>query len=105
MARFRSIAPPASHACGCGGVMQPARRFEATRTVNVQICWRCGTEDPPFRTPATRPLVGWCRYCGEKFAPTDPRQRYCPDRDCADRAGRITLDRNRLGGQLSRRPA
>lgn len=87
--------------------MKRAVRHEATRSVDIWWCLDgCGAEDPPLygRTPQLVPLP-YCRYCGERFVRTDPRQRYCPDADCADRAGRITLDRRHNGQQIRRRPA
>lgn len=104
MARIRAARKPESRPCPCGGVMQPARRYEATRTLDVLICWRCGAEDPAMVCDYRAPSM-YCRWCGARFTATDPRQRYCPDTDCADKAGRITLDRRFTGQQIRRRPA
>lgn len=103
MAKLRTIDLTARE-CPCGGVARPAQRYEATRTIDVLCCWSCGRENPPMYGAGARPVAFWCRYCGEQFMPTDPRQRYCSD-DHARRADRITLDRKQLGGRLSRRPA
>lgn len=99
----RSTLKPQQRPCECGQAMRPAVRYEATRTVNVWWCLNgCGREDPPLYGQCAAPVLPYCRYCGERFTQTDPRQRYCPDRDCADRADRITLDR-RFNGQRIRR--
>lgn len=88
-------------ACRCGGTLQPARRFEATRTVDVVCCFDCGTEIPPMLATSWTVPAAYCRWCGERFEADDPRQRYCSD-DHRDRAGRVTLDR-RHGARRIRR--
>lgn len=101
----RSVPRPEAIDCPCGGLMRPGRRYETTRTVDVLICWRCGEESPPLygaRPPV--PTPSYCRWCGERFAATDPRERYCSD-DHARRGDRITLDRRFTGRQMRRRPA
>ena len=103
MATIRAIDRTARE-CKCGGVAQPARRFEATRTLDVLCCWSCGRETPPLYARPAEPVRASCRYCGDRFAPTDPRQRYCSD-DHARRADRIHVERNKVGQQMRRRPA
>ncbi len=99
MMAIRSIPKPAVQPCRCGGVMQPATRFEATQTVAVLCCWGCGAEDPPMAWAARLPAPRACRYCDAQFTPPDPRSRYCSD-GCAIRADRIAIDRKRTGQQL-----
>lgn len=102
--RAREI--PDASPCACGALMRPAKRYEATRTIDVWWCIDgCGAETPPYGAPSVaRAEHRYCRYCGEAFIPGDARERYCSD-DHARRADTITLDQRHVGGQLSRRPA
>lgn len=80
--------------CPCGGLMAPALRYEASRTVEVRCCWRCGLEDPPLykrsRLERNGPEFlagGACEGCGKAFClrPDYPTQRFC-GRLCQGRA-------------------
>jgi hypothetical protein len=92
----------------CGSVMLPAKRFEATRTVAVLICWDCGAEHPPLYTKATTvPAMRarTCVWCGATFRPDGflPGQTTC-SLVCAD-ARQRTSDRSKRNGQTMRRRA
>lgn len=71
--KVRSVPRPDGKPCSCGHVMTPGRRYEATRTLDVSICWQCGAEDPPLYR---RPVVHrrHCRWCGDAFFADDDRK-------------------------------
>lgn len=100
--KIKTIARLTATPCGCGGTLAPARRHEATGTVDVLCCFDCGKEDPPLYGRRAVPIAHYCRYCGERFEPDDSRQRYCSD-DHARRADAITLDRRTSGQRIRRR--
>lgn len=98
----------ASEPCdACGSVMLPAKRFEATRTIAVLICWDCGEERPPLYSeaervpPLTRPRS--CVWCGKTFHPDRflNEQKTC-SLTCADARERLAF-RQRSTGQGMRR--
>jgi hypothetical protein len=74
-------------ACRCGGLMEPALRYEATATVLVAVCWQCGAEDPPLyqRTALQRNGMPFdqesvCPRCAKPFMRASSRvdkQRHC----------------------------
>lgn len=80
---IRTIDRPVSLPCPCGGTMQPAQRFEATRTVDVVCCWTCGEERPPLYTGNIIRRVS-CRWCGVRFT-TRTTETVCSP-DCERRA-------------------
>jgi hypothetical protein len=90
--------------CPCGGVLQPALRYEPTMTRPVLTCWSCGLEDPPYHTPgllATYKRV--CAWCSNRFRTSNPRRLTCSV-DC-DQRRRIARETAMLEGQRHRQVA
>lgn len=119
MATIRTIPARHNQACvsdNCGGVMQPATRFEARKTIDVWICWRCGREDPPLYRRATtvrngravdpeRALTKTCRWCSSPFRVwRNDITRYC-SMSCANRAAVVSTQRRSDGRIIGRKPA
>ena len=77
--------------CPCGGLMVPALRYEASRTVEVRLCPDCWSEDPPFLQGRTRPKEPErkrCRRCSSVLKGARARvwcSRACQRADEADR--------------------
>ena len=67
MATFRTVERPATRPCICGSKQIPAKRYEATQTVDVWWCLDgCGLETPPLY--ADNVIVRrTCRWCSRRY--------------------------------------
>lgn len=92
----------------CGHLMTPGLRYEATRTVDVRICWTCGNETPPLYGQSARLVTRTrgCGWCGERFAltPTDPDRKTC-SLACADKRATVAQQFASRGRRLRARRA
>ena len=104
MPTFKTVPRPEARPCAdCGGTMQPAKRYEATRTVDVHCCFSCGAEHPPLYAE-NRIYRRICAWCGVRYTTRELGRRACSDA-CKRRSAHYHEMMARQGQQGRVRPA